>query len=109
MWAGPDITHQDRARGRAVALPEFEAVDAVIGDEIQNSIDVGQRLRMRSVTRLSEPPHECRALGSAVTLPQLVAAWPVVRREEERPTHVGERARVRTLRSRPDVFDECGV
>ena len=40
-----DILDQDRARGRAVALPQLIAVNAIVGIEKQRAVDVRQRVR----------------------------------------------------------------
>src|SRR5262249_54833982 len=69
--AGVDVGDQGGAGGGAVALPEFGAVNAVVGGEEEGAADGGQVRRVGRGAAGVDVLDEDRAGGGAVGLPQL--------------------------------------
>ena len=68
----PDILDQDGAQGRAIALPQFMAVDSIVGAEKEDAVYGSQLPEVRRVTGVDILDQDCARL-CAVALPQLAA------------------------------------
>ena len=95
--------------GGAVALPQLEAVRAVVGREEQRAVDVGQKFGsalpapgLMSLTRTVPA-------ARAVALPQLEAVGAVVGGEEQRAVDIGQVVGTESPGPRRDVLDQDGA
>src|SRR5262249_18846673 len=91
-----DVLNEDGTGGSAVALPQFAAVNAVVGREEQLAVNVcqvgGARAAAADVDILD---HQGAGRG-AVTLPQFAAVNAVIGREEQFAVDIGQVRRVGT-------------
>src|SRR5262249_51780155 len=86
-----NVAHEDGPLGRAVALPQFTSVNAIIGGKEQRAVDVGQIVRRRGAAAGDKVLDEDGSLGRAIALPQFATVDAVVGDEVQRAADVHQR------------------
>src|SRR5206468_103048 len=112
--AGVDVLDQRGAGGGAVALPQLEAVGAVVGAEEQRAADGGQVRGEGTVGAAVDVLEQHGAGGGAVALPQLDAVGAVAGGEEDDAADGGQVRGRATRRAAAggagvDVLDQHGA
>src|SRR5205807_2358684 len=79
---GSDVLDQFRAAGRAIALPQFGTVGAVVGHEVGGAVDVGDRLGI-GIAEGADVRHHRGAGSATIARPELAAVGAVVGKEVE--------------------------
>ncbi len=85
-----DVSDEDGARIGAIAPPHLEAVGAVVGDEVECSIERGEASREAGLGAGVDVPDHHRTRLSPVGPPQLVPVLGVLGAEVDDPVHVQE-------------------